>query len=455
MSNFIKLLRHDIEHLVGFRITSNTQVKVLLEILNEENHSISESTIRRLWGLIASENTPSQNTLNQLTQFLGYHSYQDYTRQKSKFDIWHEDQKLQKIKFKDQLNASDFKIIELHVLKTQSLIPFVNIFEYAFYQKKWSYLHSLLCPEHLSFFSMKYYGPEINIGRLASLIQLFLFTLPEEVYKANLPHLIKAPNFRKFVTYCYINYIESNKSYGYMLDEIIKLDNTTEEEQLFIALFNGLKNYLNQNNFAEVRLIAIEKLHALPFPLVGRYYGYQLLYAKHYAPENYERYYKNLLDYATDKTTNMQQIFQEVVWTLLVSKQFEILNDVVDRFYEDIFDDNRYRLFADLIIYTFIDLIIIYINGDYKDALKQYRKLDVSLVKSGYHSSELTVFYHLLGYHFETETALKDEHRTDYLNYAEQTKFKRLNINYLENFFTVDFNTLVAKKKQLAAIIPI
>ena len=75
----IKSLRSDLEQRVGQQLQSPADFQLLIQQIWEKNHAVlSLSTIKRLWGYVASNSAPRLSTLNTLAQFLGFADWNAY-----------------------------------------------------------------------------------------------------------------------------------------------------------------------------------------------------------------------------------------------------------------------------------------------------------------------------------------------------------------------------------------
>lgn len=75
----ILCLCRDIEQLFGQQLQSPADFQLLLQQIWEKQHAVlSLSTIKRLWGYVASNGTPRLSTLNTLAQFLGFADWNAY-----------------------------------------------------------------------------------------------------------------------------------------------------------------------------------------------------------------------------------------------------------------------------------------------------------------------------------------------------------------------------------------
>ena len=75
----IQCLCRDIEQHVGQKLQSPADFQLLIHQIWEKQHAIlSLSTIKRLWGYVASNGTPRLSTLNTLAQYLDFADWNAY-----------------------------------------------------------------------------------------------------------------------------------------------------------------------------------------------------------------------------------------------------------------------------------------------------------------------------------------------------------------------------------------
>ena len=75
----IQCLCRDIEQHFGKQLQSPADFQLLLQQIWEKQHAVlSLSTIKRLWGYVASNGTPRLSTLNTMAQFLGFADWNAY-----------------------------------------------------------------------------------------------------------------------------------------------------------------------------------------------------------------------------------------------------------------------------------------------------------------------------------------------------------------------------------------
>ena len=78
------ILCHDIEQRFGRNIKTPADFAALSEEIQQTTkQNISTSTLKRLWGYVKSKPSHRRDTLNLLAIYMGYGSWQDYSRNKA------------------------------------------------------------------------------------------------------------------------------------------------------------------------------------------------------------------------------------------------------------------------------------------------------------------------------------------------------------------------------------
>lgn len=434
MEIFYAHLRTDVEKKIGFRITTTTDVKSLLEILQEHtNASPSLSTLRRFWNLIPMRKA-NNNTLDILAQFLNYKSYKNYVKKKNEYEKWLFDAKVQKLKFKETLDSDDFKFLSTVIEQSESNNIFISLFEHAFYNEKWDYCSALFDEKNISAFKNKLPINHFQTN-IAYIIFIFLYKIPEASFINNIERLVQNKNFRENVIYIYIDIMGFNNRYGIIIEKIEK-ESLSIEEQLFLNLLSGLKLYLNNKELPIINNYPKNDLESLPEVLVGRYYGYQMLCAtKGKNKEQEEIIWNDFLSFIK-KETHIRQYFHEFIHALLLLKKVQKLNYLLENYFEEIIDKLTMHSYLDLFIYNLIDVMISYEKNDLKRAHHIFKNLDTSISKYGAaYSDYYLIFYAITGYHLATNPKEKELHKNEYTKLIASAKFKVFDEIYLETYF--------------------
>ena len=82
--NTTEKLLADIESALGKTIETPKDFELLSEqILSRTGEPLSTSTLKRMWGYLPSDTTPSLHTMNVLSRFLGYRSWKHFLSESS------------------------------------------------------------------------------------------------------------------------------------------------------------------------------------------------------------------------------------------------------------------------------------------------------------------------------------------------------------------------------------
>ena len=88
MKDVIKELKQEVNQKLGFEIRRQSDVRYLHQsIVLENNFSIGFNTLRRFFGFLP-ERAPQLQTLEVLSQFLGFRSYSDFLNYVNKDQNW-------------------------------------------------------------------------------------------------------------------------------------------------------------------------------------------------------------------------------------------------------------------------------------------------------------------------------------------------------------------------------
>ena len=432
MKNFEKLLRTDIEKNIGFRITDTRYAKAFLELLQENDiHDISLSTIRRFWGLIPKRKT-SQTTLGKFASFLGYRSFLEYVKSKSRYEQLSLDTRLQNIKFKEKLDSRDFTFLNELYLKNHSTSFVTTLFEHAIYFEKWEYLSHLLDTSNNFLFSSKKYTNEFVV-EFANQVMIYLRSIPESYFLRIVDKLLKIETFKSHVLYVYIDVMNLNHRYGNLLDRI-NIDKVSLEEKLFLKLVSNLKNILNGKPFNKVNAES-KVLNAVPSVLLGRYYGYHILYGKLTNNEEIGDFYWEKFLIRINNKVVLRDYFHEMFHHLLIAKEFKKLDYLLTSYYDELLEDYHAHSYLDIFLVNCIDVIISFKLGEMRRARLVYSQLDSEKISYGSYCDFYLIFYAIVGWHLNENHARKEDYLQSYLSLSKSAGFLFFDKQYLKSYF--------------------
>lgn len=426
-------LRTDIEIKIGFKIVSSSDIKTFVNILGENQIvDLSYNTLRRFWGLLP-ETKARQNTLNKLSLFLGYQSYLSYIKEKNKFELWHTEVKLQRLKYQEDLTVSDLNFINKIIKYQGSIHYFIALFEHAVQYEKWNYIQTLFNSKHFNLTGKKKIEAlEFNV-KIASLIFIKLKSIPLNDFKKLMPNLIEITKFKENVLYIYVDLTNMNGRYGYLIDLIDK-KKAEHQEKVFIELLKGLVQFLNHGQTNKIRIDESTLLN-LPVTLRGRYLGFQILYASQISDQNLEQYYWSLFFDLIAEENDIRNFLHEFIHHLLLAKRFKKLNFIMSKYYEDILDLFHVHNYLDVFIYDLIDAMFSLRSSDIKRAKIVFKNLDMDKILYDSYCDYYLIFYNITGYHLSDSQIEKNKFKQDYLNLKELFGFMLFSEDYLLHFF--------------------
>ncbi len=429
-------IQNEIQKRIGFRILNSRDVKLLMNLLEEQQiRGIGFNTLRRFWGLLPQTNA-SQNTLDKLSNFLGYHSFQAYSKEKNQHQKWLTEARLQELKHKNRLSKIDIEFIQ-NICRTQdSIYYFIAVFEHAVFFEKWDYLSDLFDPKYNTLMYNSSEDVTEYSTKMAYLINIYLNNLPKPYFDRIINPLITNYHFRYYIIYSYVDMMNINHRYGEIIKTIQPKAINTEEE-LFLTLLNGLWSYLNTGHAPEVNFTNLD-LVLLPKVLVGRYYGYQILQAKDsqdgIREDKFWTEFKKRFEQAGAQ--DIKWFLFEMIHHLIIIRDFEKLEYLFKKSYETVMDDFHLHSYFDVFIFNLIDVIVSFKNSELKRAKIIFSQLDTNIVKRNFYRYHYLIFYHSVGYHLHQDNNLKSFHKKEYFELAKKTQFKTFDHDYLECFLS-------------------
>ena len=433
MKAFQKKLKIDVEKKIGFKISSTTEARALQNLLLEQDiYDLSLSTIRRFWGLIPHRK-PNEKTLNALAVFLGYKTYLEYVTSKNRFEEWFNISQIQRLKSKDTLTKSDFKFIETLYRTESTTFVSVSLFEHAINFEKWNYIQDLLNPDNISLLQDNTDVSEYA-AKQAYLLAIYLKSIPIAYFNAVIDKLIQIDGFRYYCVYLYVDIIHLNHRYGTIINKIIATVNKDKEEVLFLTLLKNLWNYLNGNRLRPVAFDE-QELKKLPYVLIGRYYGYQILHNTLEGNDTAVAFYWKLFLNGINSETEIRQYLNEFINHLILAKQLQKLEYILENFYEAIMDNFHLHHYFDVFLFGLSDVIISYQSGNKKRANLVFANLDTSKIIYGSYCDYYLIFYNLIGYHLANDSQKKQSFKKDYVKLAHDARFFLFNEAYLKHYF--------------------
>ncbi len=267
-------LKSQIEKSFGKKIISRGDCELLSDDLYRKTGVvISYNTFRRMFGL-AEYRQPRLTTLNHLSNYIGFQSYQDFTQRFAEVDSWPTWETLyvtlstgsmhdivEMLRYR-QLNnlqfAISFTVVTRELLLRNDRVLLVELFKCPYFQ-----------------FSRMPYDEVAQIGVLTGL--LFRTYSNDEIEK----QLLKEPNFRDLILKIYVDYARLNGKYGKWIDWLLKSKGLDEESVTFIRCLSIWRRYLQSQPFLKKEIALLPDLKNQQHPILfGRLFGLKLLSAE-------------------------------------------------------------------------------------------------------------------------------------------------------------------------------
>lgn len=433
MSRNTELLKIDVERAIGFKINSTTQAKVLHQlILEKTNSSISLSTIRRLWKLIPSRK-PTQKTLDELAKFINFNSFMDYNKHKNKNPVWFDLLVLNDLKFKEALTNEDMELLNSYFLAYQSLIFHLNIIERAILTKNWQIIFDIFDPSKNALIEQEKENFEFS-AKIANLIFKYLYHLPRIEFEETIRILCQNTNFKNQCVYKYIDLQRLNSQYGAILKEIKNFP-INKEEQLFLSLIEGLNRYLNHNSLPEIIFFDPTKTRNVPSVLLGRYYGYQVLYFSNKQKNKKEEqvWMKYLL--TISNSDEKRDLLHEFVVHMILGRKMSKLGFLLEKYHDEIFDQTSFLQHLDQFIFNLIDVIVSFNQKDVKRAVRVFSNLSITEFFENSYCDYYLIFYYLIGSNLPFSQNITNSFQIHYRELAKNADFKLFSEEYRKSYF--------------------
>jgi hypothetical protein len=264
-------LKTEVEKTLGRRIATRGDCELLADDLYQKTGAVlSYNTFRRLFGVIEFRK-PRESTLDALSVYVGFQSFQDFVKRFSEVDTWPMWEHLYVV-----LSESDAQnILEfLHFRKRQQnqfTITFTIVVRELLNRRD---LHTLLLVFRDPMFQFKAlpYDEVAQIGVLMGLhFREFNDRELEEV-------LLCEPNFRDLVLKIFVDYARLNGKYGEWIDYLSQIEGLDTETNMFLNCLQIWRALLNLNNKDSLELQRLPKLDAFQHPILfGRVFGLQTL----------------------------------------------------------------------------------------------------------------------------------------------------------------------------------
>lgn len=267
-------LKSEVEKTLGRRILTRGDCELLTEDLYLKTGAIlSYNTFRRLFGIIAYRK-PRESTLDALSVYIGFQSFQDFTKRFSEVDTWPLWEHLYVMLSEGHSNEI---LTYLHYRKRQQnhfTVAFTIVVRELLSRNDVSTLLLIFRDPMFQFRSLPY-DQVTQIGVLIGLhFRTYNAKETEEI-------LLLEPNFRDLVFKVFVDYGRLNGKYGEWIAFLSSVQGLEPETTVFLRCLQTWRELLNMKALDSLQLKQLPHPDTAQHPILfGRLYGLKILTTK-------------------------------------------------------------------------------------------------------------------------------------------------------------------------------
>ena len=412
----IRLLKENIERKFGSRVEDVATLKRLLVSINKNSDlALSYNTLRRFFGFLPATK-PNINTLNSLSQYLGFKDFYAFSNQ-FHFPNWENWLYVLRLKQQDEITSDVIPALNHQLHNEYFALYFIDLATHFFNQKNKNAclilfeveIDKMIRSEHL------------KICLAVGLVMRRFYKKD----KAFIISLLKSPRFRRTVVYNFIDYTSFNLGYLELIEASIRIEKEAEH-LLFLNLLNSYAAFLNGEPRAALDLSKSYDLTGI-YPIVqGRYYANLLCNSE---AEEQETIFEELLIFS--KTTNRSEFFFELIPTILLLRRIDWIAIIFDKYHEEIFEINEFNKLTHSGILQVAQALLSIKKGKYKRANNALKQVNAYLAFDSY-IDYIMLFSLIAQYHLKEEQKTTKE---EYIKLANKLGFKLFSVEFLEHYF--------------------
>lgn len=415
--NFSQLLI-DVQRKSNINVAKVRDVKFLKEEIEVVTGTkIGFNTLRRLFGFL-EEKSPSQSTLNRLSNYLGYNSFSNYLNHKSNYNDWYFQQDLLQLRSQQTLSERDIDYINATVINENNIVYLAYFIAYHIEKNHVELIVDLF--SKLDFQKIS----RTQLHKFGIIIALSLSGLSAQKEIQFYNALIRYDNFREVIPLLHIDYSNLKNRYAKVL-QLIEKNNANSSDLFFAQLMQVYKAFYIDG----LPLDKIQKVSKPPkfeeffVTLKGRYFGVAILCAY----DTLAQLKKVVRKACQENKINFFLI--EIIPALLFIEAYDFLEELMNKYYEDVFEGEVWSSETTNAIYL-IGLAGVNIqNQNYTAASRNLEMVDINHVEIGYREY-VSLFYHVILLKMSFKLADNPQNQRIYKilqDLIRKTGFKRFN----------------------------
>jgi len=425
-------LKIDLQRHFGTSILEISDLKMFQDAVEYSTQkSIGFNTLRRFFGFLP-ETSPSIKTINLLSKYLGYENYFSYLKYYSNDNEWANWARIIKIESTSTIIKNDLNWLETQTNSPDFHLKLASIIKSLTYKQQYGPINQLFDRRIINF-------SHDDQLKFAHNMCMLLGSISEEDLHDLIVNLIPNSIFRENIIHWYIDYSKFNGYYGTLIESGITYAKIGSHERLFFELILNYKDFLSQKG--QMLHIPSNRIKTNFHPVLkGRLYGYNLIYFhQKNDKKNYEKTWKTTIKYMNSHKNEVFLFTIEVVPALLLLKDFEKTNFLIEHYYEEILTPTNwsgYHIHSNVLLAITIEAIL---ANKLKQANKTFSLINISKLNTGYKEYNL-IFYYLVKYHLallnkESKNVL-NEIEEKYNSHVKSTGFTFFSKEFLVNYFS-------------------
>ena len=422
----IHLLKINIERKLGRPIRKPKDLKYLKDQIFEiNNEEIGFNTLRRFFGFLPTTALHNK-TLEVLCKFVGFENKIAFIKQIEAKNSWDSWKRINQIELAGSISAAD-------IIWLQKIISYDDYYIYLS-----SILKEFVASKNIDAVYTIYKTtplfeiPRFQIVKVANIVGSRLREYSSSEFELLRP-LLSLENFRKNFMYLHVDYQELNGYYGWLLQaSTSKLIHT--DEKLFTKLIQNYSLFLNHKK--DIQDLSKEKIPRPCHPILyGRFLGYQLLF---FREKGFEIYLQKIFQEVKNQNLKIE-FFHEIFPILIILKRIDIIHQIVDLYYEDLYEKHNWDHVNAMNVYLVGQSFVFLREKNFKSSKKCLEFINYNTIAAGSNELFLKLFHLISKYNYTLYTSgdkdILDSIKSDYCRIVEQTKFYFFTVAFMEDYF--------------------
>ena len=406
-----------VEKKFGFKILNRGDCEKLSEVIHEQiDKNINYNTLRRIYGLAKPVKT-RKDTLDVLSQYVGYISYYHYVNEASHEISW--ESRLNLYELKDNKDTKALLLfLERKAQRAEDIVlPIINLIREFLLAKRIHELNNLFASDVLKN-NIVTYNQKLIIGNSAGILLRSIKLSKQEI---NL--LCKTPFFRATIFEIFVDYSFLNGYYAVFLKYFS--EKKDYKNKLFVKCLLNLKSFLNNEKIKDIQIGDTQLMELHPI-LIGRYFSNFLL------AEKKEAHFFKIKTIANSFTflSRDYEIYYEPIVIAIVTNNLKVQSWVIEQI-EKHLSKNAYPEPHYLETYHLMKTWYYAHTGAIERAKDLFEKININNFILSY-KTFLLFFYYAAGH--KLHKTIEFQQLTE--NYLEKNPYKYLTqfcANYMKN----------------------